>query len=253
MSSCRRNGIAGFMALSYQVTPRGTRGKPFSTGCVSGTAAWRQCVSPASCRSDIKRSVDRGIIVAKDRFRSFATEAAQMATVPSEYLEGFAAENEPDGLYEVVDGRIVEKPMGAYECWLAAVLFGSLDPFNQANPIGRVVQEMIFDLRPQVDRERRPDVAFVSFERWGQDRGIPGRGHGRSSRTWPSKSSVSRTRPMESPKSWRSISRSECGRCGSFILAKCKVYVYRSTTAIQVSRRETSSTAATSCRASASR
>jgi Uma2 family endonuclease len=61
----------------------------------------------------------------------------------------------------------------AYECWLAAVLFGSLEPFNRADPIGRVVQEMIFDLRPHVDRERRPDVAFVSFERWGRDREIP--------------------------------------------------------------------------------
>ena len=29
---------------------------------------------------------------------------------------------------------------------------------------------MIFDLRPQFTRERRPDVAFVSFERWGRDR-----------------------------------------------------------------------------------
>jgi len=32
---------------------------------------------------------------------------------------------------------------------------------------------MIFDLRPHVDRERRPDVAFVSFERWARDRRIP--------------------------------------------------------------------------------
>jgi Uma2 family endonuclease len=62
--------------------------------------------------------------------------------------------------------------MGAYECWLASVLFGSLDPFNTANPRGRVVQEMIFDLRPHVDRERRPDVAFVSFDRWARDRRI---------------------------------------------------------------------------------
>jgi Uma2 family endonuclease len=96
-----------------------------------------------------------------------------MSTIASGFIEGLTDHNEPDGPYEVVEGRIVEKAMGAYECWLAAVLFGSLDPFNQAKPIGRVVQEMIFDLRPHVDRERRPDVAFVSFERWGQDQGIP--------------------------------------------------------------------------------
>ena len=38
---------------------------------------------------------------------------------------------------------------------------------------------MIFDLRPQVDRERRPDVAFVSFERWPRDKRIP------RTRSWP--------------------------------------------------------------------
>ena len=32
---------------------------------------------------------------------------------------------------------------------------------------------MIFDLRPAVDRERRPDVAFVSFEHSARDRRIP--------------------------------------------------------------------------------
>jgi Uma2 family endonuclease len=32
---------------------------------------------------------------------------------------------------------------------------------------------MIFDLRPHVNRERRPDVAFVSFERWPRDRPMP--------------------------------------------------------------------------------
>jgi Uma2 family endonuclease len=33
---------------------------------------------------------------------------------------------------------------------------------------------MMFDLRPEVNRERRPDVAFVSFERWPRERPIPG-------------------------------------------------------------------------------
>jgi Uma2 family endonuclease len=32
---------------------------------------------------------------------------------------------------------------------------------------------MIFNFRPTVDRERRPDVAFVSFERWARDRRVP--------------------------------------------------------------------------------
>src|ERR1700678_1601582 len=97
---------------------------------------------------------------------------AMAATAPDQ-LDFPIDQHEPDGLYEVIDGRVVEKTMGAYECWLASVIFGALNPHNTANPIGRVVQEMIFDLRPSVERERRPDVAFVSFARWARNRGIP--------------------------------------------------------------------------------
>jgi Uma2 family endonuclease len=93
-----------------------------------------------------------------------------MATVAPERPEILS---EPDGLYEVIDGRVVEKPMGAYECWLAGEVFDLLNRHVKDNSLGRVVQEMIFDLRPTVDRERRPDVAFVSFDRWARNRKVP--------------------------------------------------------------------------------
>src|ERR1700740_3298899 len=96
-----------------------------------------------------------------------------MSTGELDPLDPLAGEKEPEGLYEVVDGHIVVKSMGAYECWFAAVLFGLLDPFVRANHLGRVFQEMIFDFRPHVNRERRPDVAFVSYERWACDRRVP--------------------------------------------------------------------------------
>ena len=96
-----------------------------------------------------------------------------MSTVRSDQREYSANRNEPDGLYEVIDGQFVEKTMGVYECWLAGVIFGVLDRYLENNPSGRAVQEMIFDLRPTVNRERRPDVAFVSFARWARDRRIP--------------------------------------------------------------------------------
>jgi Uma2 family endonuclease len=93
-----------------------------------------------------------------------------MATVAPERPEILS---EPEGLYEVIDGRVVQKPMGAYECWLAAWICKLFDRFLDNTPLGRAVPEMIFDLRPTVDRERRPDVAFVSFERWARRRQIP--------------------------------------------------------------------------------
>ena len=47
-----------------------------------------------------------------------------MATATPERLDVPIDHGEPDCLYEVIDGRIVEKTIGAYECWLASVIFG---------------------------------------------------------------------------------------------------------------------------------
>ncbi|MFI5454919.1 MAG: Uma2 family endonuclease [Isosphaerales bacterium] len=96
-----------------------------------------------------------------------------MSTVRPDQLEYPTNLGEPDGLYEVIDGRFVEKPMGAYECSLAAVICCALSRYAEDNRLGRTLPEMIFDLRPTVDRERRPDVAYVSFKRWGRDRRVP--------------------------------------------------------------------------------
>ena len=93
-----------------------------------------------------------------------------MATVAPERPEILT---EPEGLYEVIDGQVVEKSMGVYECWLATEVFDLLNRHVKGNSLGRVLMEMIFDLRPTVDRERRPDVAFISFERWASDREVP--------------------------------------------------------------------------------
>ena len=96
-----------------------------------------------------------------------------MATVALDQPESLAVPSEPEGLYEVVDGRIVDKAVGVYECWLAGLIHRALDRYAEVNPIGRPVIEMIFDLRPHVDCERRPNVAFISLERWARDRRVP--------------------------------------------------------------------------------
>jgi hypothetical protein len=62
-----------------------------------------------------------------------------MATVAPERPEILS---EPEGLYEVVDDLVVEKPVGAYECWLAAVICNSLSRYVDDNSLGRVVQEI---------------------------------------------------------------------------------------------------------------
>ncbi|HEV3447071.1 MAG TPA: Uma2 family endonuclease [Gemmataceae bacterium] len=78
-------------------------------------------------------------------------------------------------LYAVVDGRRVElAPMGVHEGWIASVLLWHLQTFAQPRRLGRAVMEILFDLAT-VGKEQRPDVAFVSSQRWPYDR-VPPRG-----------------------------------------------------------------------------
>ena len=75
-------------------------------------------------------------------------------------------------LYEIVDGEIVEKQMGANEILIANLLFEYLAPFVRVNKLGCATHEMVFYLEP-VDQHRRPDLAFVSAERWPVAKGRP--------------------------------------------------------------------------------
>lgn len=77
-----------------------------------------------------------------------------------------------DTLYEVVQGRVHEKPaMGAYPTWIASLLAQAMGAFATAQQHGRVVVEMLFRLDNKL--QRRPDVAFVSCERWPRGRRVP--------------------------------------------------------------------------------
>jgi Uma2 family endonuclease len=78
-----------------------------------------------------------------------------------------------DALYEVVNGRRVElPPMGAFETDLASDLGAYLRQFTRRR-LGRAVNEMLFLLDREPDLQRRPDVAFVSYDRWPRHRRVP--------------------------------------------------------------------------------
>jgi Uma2 family endonuclease len=88
--------------------------------------------------------------------------------------QGAVLTPDEDVLYEVVDDQVVElAPMGAYEVWIATALVARLATFARQHRLGRAVQEMLFDLTVATGRKRRPDVAFVSFDRWPLQRRIP--------------------------------------------------------------------------------
>jgi Uma2 family endonuclease len=83
-----------------------------------------------------------------------------------------------EGLYEFVDGRWIEKPpMSTLANVVASRLNTSLAiHVEQQSPCpGQVVFETLFRMPVKKDasRNRRPDLAFVSAERWPIDRPIP--------------------------------------------------------------------------------
>jgi Uma2 family endonuclease len=76
--------------------------------------------------------------------------------------------------YEVVDGEIVENPpMGAKQSVLAAFLQELMAPFARPNGLGRVVTETLFLIDRARNLKRRPDLAFVSAQRWPLRRRVP--------------------------------------------------------------------------------
>lgn len=85
-----------------------------------------------------------------------------MATVLDPRLE---QQIDSDMLYEIVDGEIVEKTMGAYEELFALSLYDLLTDFVRPKSLGRAAHEVLFNLAP-LNVSRRPDVAFVSSDRW---------------------------------------------------------------------------------------
>jgi Uma2 family endonuclease len=103
-----------------------------------------------------------------------SAEALPMAT-DTETLPSAAepAPTEPDGLYEVVDGQIVEKTLGAYECYIADLLIALLLRFVEERGSGRIHSEMLFLIDAARGLKRRPDVAFLSRERWSLDQPPP--------------------------------------------------------------------------------
>jgi len=75
--------------------------------------------------------------------------------------------------YEVIAGEIVEvPPMSDYANAVAHRLNRAVDRYLDANDIGETGIERLFRIPQRKDkgRNRRPDWAYISFERWPKDR-----------------------------------------------------------------------------------
>jgi len=74
----------------------------------------------------------------------------------------------PD-LYEVIDGKIRELlPMSLLAIKVGARLYKFIDDYAEQHDLGRTFIEAMFRLE-NLDRSRRPDVMFFSFQRWPKD------------------------------------------------------------------------------------
>jgi Uma2 family endonuclease len=80
-----------------------------------------------------------------------------------------------DILYEVVDDEIRElPPMSARETRYASILLRILGPFAWNSSLGVSDAEMLFLIDTSRNLQRRPDVSYVSFQRWPKNKPVPG-------------------------------------------------------------------------------
>lgn len=76
--------------------------------------------------------------------------------------------------YEVINGVKVElPPMSTDSQVLASRLVRHLSNHGVDHDLGEAVTETLFRLPLPIDRNRRPDVAFVPYSRWAKNRPFP--------------------------------------------------------------------------------
>lgn len=81
---------------------------------------------------------------------------------------------EYEAAYEFVDGRATEWPiMGTYAEEVATLLLMALGPFVRRVGLGHCLAYSRF--RVAADLDRRPNLAFISYDRWPRGRRAPNR------------------------------------------------------------------------------
>ena len=99
-----------------------------------------------------------------------------MATVITEDLEHEVELTMVDAneRREIVNDQILEDfPLGAIGIWIASSLTIRMGYHAHVNQLGRVITENLFILERSPRLWRKPDVAFVSRERWPLTRQVP--------------------------------------------------------------------------------
>jgi Uma2 family endonuclease len=94
---------------------------------------------------------------------------------PPVRLNGLHGDMDDQNHFEIIDGQRVElPPMSILASRVATNLTIQLGHHLLGNPIGEALMETLIRLPLPVDRNRRPDVAFVSAQTIAQSQSQPG-------------------------------------------------------------------------------
>jgi Uma2 family endonuclease len=95
---------------------------------------------------------------------------------PAEVLEPEVApaREGDEAFYEVVDDQRVELlPVGTNAVRFAFNLASEIQQYSKGRDIGQAIMENLFRLRSKPGLQRRPDAAFVSYDRWPKGKPVP--------------------------------------------------------------------------------
>lgn len=90
-----------------------------------------------------------------------------------EYARVTVVEDGTDDLYEIVDGKRVQLSNGPLCAWTVSLLAFPLGNFVSDKRLGWCLNHCLFHLPAPVNQYRRPDIAFVSYDRWASARPLP--------------------------------------------------------------------------------
>ena len=103
-----------------------------------------------------------------------AAEQQRVVAQQSKLVE--ATEPDDEALYEIEYGRRVEVPMSVVSAIFGHRIAWEITGYVFEHQLGWVVEECLFILDAGRDLRRRPDVAFVSVQRWPLDKPLPATG-----------------------------------------------------------------------------
>ena len=89
---------------------------------------------------------------------------------PEDLAAGLPSD-EPLGDWIEGEGK-PEPTANVYSSVIAIVLVSEMFAYLKRVDLGRAVAEVLFRLQPGSGRMRRPDVTFVSYDRWAKDRDL---------------------------------------------------------------------------------